>query len=684
MFLACASPAQVTQVEPPRPAAVLTRVQPRIVAGGYRTCVLSETGEVTCWGYDIPRPTKIRGLEMVTDLALGELHACARQQTGAVVCWGSNADGELGDGTTTDRATPTPVVGLAPVVEIATGARHTCARHADGGVSCWGAGITGQLGDGARKDRLQPVRVAGITDAIGIAAGATFACALHQHGGVTCWGDNSVGSLGVERSKLDRGVEVLPNDDEHFDEVAPFGDERWIATLPLENPAIHDARVLTASGFHACVVRSTGIVTCWGKDAMRGSAEAMRDIDEARNATAIATGGRYTCARESSRLICWGERRMQRIIESIEYQSPQHTAIAEGTQFAVGTEHVCTLAPTGAIACWGNNAVHQLGAPTTTNRYLRSVTSVQGAAQLSTTYSHSCALVGGKVECWTPVIDSVPRAMRGIEDATQIASGAQYTCAVVAGKVRCVTGVLDKQILTVVGALDDAVEVTVAASRGCARRVSGSVACWDLNRFMLASPIDVRDAAQVSSGVMFTCIRHTTGAVSCSGANNDVLPDQVAITAVDEIAAGATHVCARKGGTVWCWGTNEFGQLGDGTKISRATPARVAGIEDAVALSNGTADHTCAIRRSGQVACWGRNGSSQQALDVVPGGLEKSRFRTLPTDVPHLDDIRAVTVSMYESCAQRKSGEVVCWPSLINPQTDLRGSDGPVTVTLDR
>src|SRR5690242_20437263 len=73
------------------------------------------------------------------------------------------------------------------------------------------------------------------------------------------------------------------------------------------------------------------------------------------------------------------------------------------------------------------------------------------------------------------------------------------------------------------------------------------------------------------------------------------------------IAAGNLHTCqVNEDGTVRCWGDNSFGQLGDGTTISRATPAAVIGINNAVAVIAGIA-HTCALLASGGVSCWGNN-----------------------------------------------------------------------------
>jgi alpha-tubulin suppressor-like RCC1 family protein len=77
-------------------------------------------------------------------VSAGTTHTCATKLDGTLWCWGSNAQGQLGDGTTTDRPFPAKVAGATGVVT--AGALHTCAS-AGGTVWCWGTDTSGQLGD---------------------------------------------------------------------------------------------------------------------------------------------------------------------------------------------------------------------------------------------------------------------------------------------------------------------------------------------------------------------------------------------------------------------------------------------------------------------------------------------------------------------------------------------------------
>jgi len=181
-----------------------------IAAGNSHNCALTSGGAVECWGYNgrgelgngtttnSPRPVPVSGLSSgVVAITAGQNHVCALTEGGAAECWGNNEWGGLGDGSGVDQWTPVDVVGLGSgVATISAGAAHTCAVTEKGAAMCWGFNREGEVGDGTTTNRYTPVAVSGLGSGVtGISAGFYHVCALTA-GGVKCWGGNDSGQLG--------------------------------------------------------------------------------------------------------------------------------------------------------------------------------------------------------------------------------------------------------------------------------------------------------------------------------------------------------------------------------------------------------------------------------------------------------------------------------------------------------
>ena len=186
------------------------------------SCAVLSSGVVKCWGRnrfgqigdgtttDRYTPTQVTGLSLgATQVTAEGSYACAVLTNGSVSCWGYNSLGNLGDGTTTNRYTPTQVLGLTSGVSQVIARSYTaCALLTTGSVKCWGYNNNGQIGDGTTTDRYTPTQVSGLTSGVErISVGGFFACSLLSTGTVKCWGDNSFGKLG-DGSTTDRYAPV--------------------------------------------------------------------------------------------------------------------------------------------------------------------------------------------------------------------------------------------------------------------------------------------------------------------------------------------------------------------------------------------------------------------------------------------------------------------------------------------
>ncbi|MEZ5383821.1 MAG: S-layer homology domain-containing protein [Microthrixaceae bacterium] len=143
-----------------------------ITAGGGYSCAVKQNGIAVCWGHngygrlgdgtatDRWSPTQVDGLTNATAITAGQMHGCALKVDGTAACWGNNYFGQLGDGTTTTQWSPTPVDGLTNATSIITAGRHhSCAFKGNGTIACWGQNNNGQVGDGTTTDRATPTPV---------------------------------------------------------------------------------------------------------------------------------------------------------------------------------------------------------------------------------------------------------------------------------------------------------------------------------------------------------------------------------------------------------------------------------------------------------------------------------------------------------------------------------------------
>jgi len=289
--------------------------------------------------------------------------------------------------------------------------------------------------------------------------------------------------------------------------------------------------------------------------------------------------------------------------------------VTGATSVSAGGKLTCILVAGGGVECWGYNGDGELGNGTMTNSSAPvAVQGISGATSVNTGYKHACALSGASTfSCWgsnelgelgigTLTNSSTPVAVNELNGVVANSSGAAHTCAVLTDGALYCWG--DNEF--------------------------GELGIGTLNRlapYGISSPEQVNtvsNAIGVSAGFLHTCALISGGSIECWGYNQDgqvgngtvnrVRPHAepspvhvVGITKAISISAGDFHTCALiAGGTVKCWGADQFGQLGDGRLQDSAKPVTVVGIKNAVSISSGVL-HSCALIAGGAVKCWGGN-----------------------------------------------------------------------------
>src|SRR2546427_727031 len=285
-------------------------------------------------------------------------------------------------------------------------------------------------------------------------------------------------------------------------------------------------------------------------------------------------------------------------------------------------------------------------------------------------------------------------------------------------------GVGQTQQFTASGALTPTA-VAGGGFHACMRLPDGTVQCWGRNNFgqlgngdgNLADssvPVAVRGlttATRVVTGDSHTCALLGDGTVQCWGVGdsgqpgdgtfNNISTVPVAVVGMGgaghltnavAVAAGGYHSCALLvDGTVWCWGRNLDGQLGNGIPLPAppgtqcssswcsSTPARASGITGAAAVIAG-GYHTCALFRDGTAQCWGRNDEGQL-------GDGTTTSSSTPVGVGGITGAVAVSAGVFHTCALLSNGTVKCWGA-VGSGNDFgqlgngatTGSSTPVTV----
>jgi len=338
---------------------------------------------------------------------------------------------------------------------------------------------------------------------------------------------------------------------------------------------------------HSCVSLTGGTVKCWGYNfygqlgnGTTADSATPVDVTGITTATSLALAASHSCALLTDGTVkCWGRDNKGQLGNGDETTADSATpvdvsGITTATSLAPGGSqpnyHSCALLTDGTVKCWGTGYYGQLGneitGTTADSATPVDVTGITTATSIAVGGQFSCAvLTDGTVKCW----GSNYRGNLGIEEDYETTAGS-------ATPVK-VTGITT------------ATSIAAGGNHACALLTGGTVKCWGYN-------------SNGQLGDEPTTPTQSTTPVDVSG-----------ITTATSIALGEWHSCALlTGGTVKCWGWNDKGQLGNGTttQTQSTTPVDVSGITTATSIALGH-KHSCALLTDGAVMCWGSNDKGQ-------------------------------------------------------------------------
>ena len=359
------------------------------------------------------------------------------------------------------------------------------------------------------------------------------------------------------------------------------------------------ARTFTVGYDHACYVIDQS-VWCWGDNNEGQTGTPMvgqpgglggvswpTAISSFGDVVEVSAGKKFTCALKSDATVwCWGDGQSLATGNSgfINSVPTQVLGVTSATSIAAGYTHACAIITGGGIKCWGQNDSGQLGNTSNTDSQTPvSVSGITNAVAVAAGLDFTCAVLGdGGVKCW------------GYNMMGQVGNG-NTTNQNAPATVLLGSG----------GSLSGAVAIALGDNHACAVTSAKGAYCWGENtngelgavvppasgssntsaypmRASRGSVSNASDIVGVAAGDGTTCILRESGAVACFGSNsygqvgNGVLsgtisngPDTVLnVSGALAIGTGRFHSCAVTSTDLKCWGDGYNGQRGDGSNVA--------------------------------------------------------------------------------------------------------------------
>ncbi|WP_353661713.1 hypothetical protein [Hydrogenimonas sp. SS33] len=444
-------------------------------------------------------------------------------------------------------------------VALSAGWHHTCAvvdTSGAGEVKCWGDNAYGELGDGTQRDSVSPVTVktaqgTPLQHVTAVSASRYYTCALTGDGHVWCWGYNEGGKLGDGKLDTTLGGTLNATQQQALEQY--FDDEN-ISAVPVEvltdaNTPLTGAVQISAGSWHACALINDGTVKCWGQnfDGALGIGKDPNDFDVA---NALSD-------RNEFQKLFWPY--AVTVVENNTSTQPLDHVV----QVAAGSsDHTCALLDSGKVTCWAWNGGSdgELGIDDTNTAYAtapagfvkdESGGDLTDVRKIAAGGDFTCALLNsGGVKCWGWNV----AGQVGNESTASVA----HAVSVKDANGNPLTGV--KEIFSERG------------NHTCALMNDNSVQCWGDNTH-----------GQLGNGASGAYEAHAVN-VDLSGIDGNVTALAVGGGGRDPrsqspVEYDGDHTCALTDtGKVYCWGSNDKGQLGDGTTNDSPVPVEVRGL----------------------------------------------------------------------------------------------------------
>ncbi len=547
--------------------------------------------------------------------------------------WGTNSDGQIGDNTQINRSSPVQTIaGGFNWRQLANGPAYTAAIKTDGTLWVWGNGTSGKLGTGTTTDRSSPVQtIAGGTNWKQVACGLNHTAAIKTDGTLWVWGDNFYGQLGDGTS---------------------FGKSSPVQTLTGGT----DWKQVSCGRYHTAAVKTDGTLWTWGNNSFYGQLGDNTQINRSSPVQTIAGGTDWkqvACGQDHTSAIKtdgtlwgWGYDLNGQLGDNANTlrSSPVQT-IAGGTdwkQVACGQDHTAAIKTDGTLWTWGRGIYGKLGNNSITNRSSPVQTSLAGTdwKYVNASFSYTVAIkTDSSLWVW------------GLNDVGQLGDGT-----IVDKSSPVQQGSLTNWI--VAGDYDDANPYTT--SLGLTSQPNSNSPGNDFDSLYIRKDM-------FTEGALWNWGYNANSQLGISSISPMSSPVQTTATGttwktLSYLGTGVEHqLSIRADGTLWAWGYNWQGQLGDTTVILRSSPVQIiVGSTNWKQVSVG-GYHSTAIRTDNTLWTWGWDAYGQL-------GNGATADISSPIQIGSMTNWKQVSAGYHGSAAVKTDGTLWTWGSNDNGQ----------------
>ena len=641
----------------------------------------------------------------------GYVHVLALKTNGTLWCWGSNFQGALGLNTAGGgyRSSPTQIGADTNWSSVAAGYLNSMAIKTDGTLWAWGGYQSGygQLGQNDVIQRSSPTQIGALTNWSSVAAGTYYCLARKTNGTIWAWGRNNTGALG-QNDTIYRSSPVQVGTDTNWSSVfatnlygtsnavktdnsfwgwgygsnigVGYGSTTIDRSSPVQVGAAYTFNNISVSRADIASpstigIKPDGTLWAWGGNQYGQLAQVSDKIYRSSpvqvgvltNWSSSSAGRFYVVAvKNNGSLWSWGQNNQGQLgLGDIIYRSSPTQIGTNNNWSSITSSYLSNFAikTDGSLWAWGNNQYGGFGVSTiTVSGNTNSSSPVQvGKLPWKKLYAGSVSTYGIKFDgtLWSWGSNSVGQLAQG--NITYRSSPVQI-------------GTLSNW-LSIAASYHLAAVKTDGTLWTCGRNNSGGLGDGTIiNKSSLAQIGLLTNWLLVATNLDNTFAIKTDGTLWAWGSNgqgqignptitlltNRSSPVQIGTdtnwSSVTSCASGAVHAI-KTDGTLWAWGFNSSGQLGDGTVISRSSPVQIGTGTNWLSISNtGSVSVTSvlAIKTDGTLWAWGYNGNATL-------GDSSQISRSSPVQVGILTNWSSVTTTALFSSAVKNDGTLWAW-----------------------